>query len=68
MAIKAGSEPGGAESGRHPGHRCRATSQRGLATTTDDQLSVTPVEGHPAPNTRPDLATRVLSGTGSSGR
>lgn len=49
MAIKAGWEPEGAESSGHPGHRHRATSQRGLATATDDQLSVTLVEGHPAP-------------------
>lgn len=70
MAIKAGWEPAGGESGGHPWHRRGATSQRGLATATaaDDRLSLTPAEGHPSPTTRPDSAKWVLVGTGSSGR
>ncbi|KAM6378566.1 proenkephalin-B [Pluvialis apricaria] len=68
VAIKAGWEPAGGESGGQPGHCHRATSQRGLATATDDRLSLTPTEGHPPPRTRPDSVKRVLGGTGSSGR
>lgn len=49
MAIKAGWEPAGGESGGHPGHHRGATNQRGLATATaaDDRLSLTPAEEHP---------------------
>lgn len=50
MAIKAGWEPAGGESGGQPGYRRVATSRRGLATATDDRLSLTPAEGHPPPH------------------